>query len=163
PFGLPVMHEKANEFATAFRGIPQAELMQRLRDDFHKMQELLDALGPDDWTGLMVTHAYMGPVPASCYAAGHLAPYRLHWCALSEKQQRHADVSAETSRARIAVQSIEPRSTRWPNRHRTAISAHPSGVACCLDVLTRQVGQAGDGRGLADRGVGPVVVVLVDP
>ena len=72
PFGLPVMHEKANEFATAFRGIPQAELMQRLRDDFHKMQELLDALGPDDWTGLMVTHAYMGPVPAFFYAAGQL-------------------------------------------------------------------------------------------
>ena len=78
PFGLPVMHEKANEFATAFRGVPQAELMQRLRDDFHKMQELLDAVGPDDWTGLMVTHAYMGPVPAFFYAAGQLMDYGVH-------------------------------------------------------------------------------------
>lgn len=78
PFGLPVMHEKADEFATAFRGVPQAELMQRLRDDFHKMQELLDALGPDDWTGLMITHPYMGPVPAFFYAAGQLMDYGVH-------------------------------------------------------------------------------------
>ena len=78
PFGLPVMHEKADEFATAFRGVPREELMQRLRDDFHKMQELLDALGPDDWTGLMVTHAYMGPVPAFFYAAGQLMDYGVH-------------------------------------------------------------------------------------
>ena len=32
-----------------------------------------------------------------------------------------------------------------------------------LGVLPGEVGQAGDGRDLADRGVGPVVVVLVDP
>ena len=78
PFGLPVMHEKADEFATAFRGVPREELMQRLRDDFHKMQEILDALGPDDWTGLMITHPYMGPVPAFFYAAGQLMDYGVH-------------------------------------------------------------------------------------
>ena len=97
PFGLPVMHEKANEFATAFRGVPQAELMQRLRDDFHKMQELLDAIGPDDWTGFMVTHAYMGPVPAFFYAAGQLMDYGVHSWDIREGSGRNHALSGDAA------------------------------------------------------------------
>jgi uncharacterized protein (TIGR03083 family) len=78
PYGLVVMGEKVNEFATAFRGVPQAEMMDRLRADFHKMQEILEPIGPEDWTGFMVTHPYMGPVPAFFYAAGQLMDYGVH-------------------------------------------------------------------------------------
>jgi uncharacterized protein (TIGR03083 family) len=78
PHGLPLMAEKANEGATAFRGVPQAELVERLRADFEKMQGILQPLSADDWTGLMVTHAYMGPVPAFFYAAGQLMDYGVH-------------------------------------------------------------------------------------
>jgi len=77
-YGLTVMSEKVNEKATAFRGTPQSEMMDRLRADFHKMQELLEPIGPEDWTGLMVTHPYMGPVPAFFYAAGQLMDYGVH-------------------------------------------------------------------------------------
>ena len=78
PYGLVVMGEKVNEFATAFRGVPQAEMMDRLRSDFDKMQEILEPIGPEDWTGFMVTHPYMGPVPAFFYAAGQLMDYGVH-------------------------------------------------------------------------------------
>jgi len=78
PHGLAVMSELANEGAVALRDVPRDELMERLRTDFHKMQEILEALGPDEWTGLMVTHAYMGPVPAFFYAAGQLMDYGVH-------------------------------------------------------------------------------------
>lgn len=78
PYGLVVMGQKVNEFATAFRGVPQAEMMDRLKADFHKMQEILEPIGPDDWTGFMVTHPYMGPVPAFFYAAGQLMDYGVH-------------------------------------------------------------------------------------
>jgi uncharacterized protein (TIGR03083 family) len=78
PWGLPAMHEKVNEYASALRGASQSELLQRLRDDFDKMQQILEALGPEEWTGLMVTHAYMGPVPAFFYAAGQLMDYAVH-------------------------------------------------------------------------------------
>jgi uncharacterized protein (TIGR03083 family) len=78
PHGLRVMAQLANEGATAFRGVPQDELMERLRTDFEKMQGILEALSADDWTGLMVTHAYMGPVPAFFYAAGQLMDYGVH-------------------------------------------------------------------------------------
>jgi uncharacterized protein (TIGR03083 family) len=97
PFGLPAMHEKADEFAVAFRGVPQAELMQRLRDDFHKMQELLDAIGPDDWTGFMVTHAYMGPVPAFFYAAGQLMDYGVHSWDIREGSGRNHALSGDAA------------------------------------------------------------------
>jgi len=97
PFGLPAMHEKVNEFATAFRGVPQAEMMQRLRDDFAKMQEILQALGPDDWTGLMVTHAYMGPVPAFFYAAGQLMDYGVHSWDIREGSGRAHALSGDAA------------------------------------------------------------------
>jgi uncharacterized protein (TIGR03083 family) len=78
PYGLAVMGQKVNEFATAFRGVPQEEMMDRLKADFHKMREILEPIGPEDWTGFMVTHPYMGPVPAFFYAAGQLMDYGVH-------------------------------------------------------------------------------------
>ena len=91
PHGLPLMSEKANEGAVALRGVPQAELIERLRTDFTKMQEILQALDPDDWTGLMVTHAYMGPVPAFFYAAGQLMDYGVHsWDIRETSGKAHA-------------------------------------------------------------------------
>jgi uncharacterized protein (TIGR03083 family) len=78
PYGLTEMSRKVNEFATAFRGVPQDELMDRLKSDFHRMQGILEPIGPEDWTGFMVTHPYMGPVPAFFYAAGQLMDYGVH-------------------------------------------------------------------------------------
>jgi uncharacterized protein (TIGR03083 family) len=97
PAGLPAMAQLANEGATAFRGVPQAELMERLRVDFEKMQGILEALGPDDWTGLLVTHAYMGPVPAFFYAAGQLMDYGVHSWDIRETSGRGHTLSGEAA------------------------------------------------------------------
>ncbi|MEO7351008.1 MAG: maleylpyruvate isomerase family mycothiol-dependent enzyme [Marmoricola sp.] len=97
PHGLPLMSGKANEGATAFRGIPQAEMVERLRSDFEKMQGILEPLGPDDWTGLMVTHAYMGPVPAFFYAAGQLMDYGVHSWDIRETSGRAHALSGDAA------------------------------------------------------------------
>ena len=97
PHGLKAMARLANEGATAFRGVPQEEMMGRLRGDFEKMQELLDAIGPDDWTGLMVTHPYMGPVPAFFYAAGQLMDYGVHSWDIRETSGRGHALSGEAA------------------------------------------------------------------
>lgn len=77
--GLAVMSKMVDEGATALREIPQAELMERLRTDFYKLRdEILMPLGPDEWTGFIVTHPYMGPVPAFFYAAGQLMDFGVH-------------------------------------------------------------------------------------
>jgi uncharacterized protein (TIGR03083 family) len=82
--GLPVMAELANQGATSFRSVSQKEMVQRLHDDFDKMQGILQPLGPDEWTGMMVTHAYMGPAPAFFFAAGQLMDYGVHTWDLRE-------------------------------------------------------------------------------
>jgi uncharacterized protein (TIGR03083 family) len=78
PHGLVVMSRLVDEGASALRDIPQDELLDRLRSDFYKMQEILEPLGPEEWTGFMVTHPYMGPVPAFFYAAGQLMDFGVH-------------------------------------------------------------------------------------
>jgi uncharacterized protein (TIGR03083 family) len=91
PRGLPSMGRLANDGATAFRGESQAAMLERLEADRHKMMELLQALGPDEWTGLMVSHAYMGPVPAFFYAAGQLMDFAVHsWDIREGAGQAHA-------------------------------------------------------------------------
>jgi uncharacterized protein (TIGR03083 family) len=78
PHGLPAMSRLAGDGAIAFRDASQAEMLERLHTDFAKVMELLEGIGPDDWTGLMVTHAYMGPVPAYMFAAGQLMDFGVH-------------------------------------------------------------------------------------
>ncbi len=36
-------------------------MVQRLHDDFDTMHGILAPLDAQDWTGMMVTHAYVGP------------------------------------------------------------------------------------------------------
>ncbi len=76
--GLRVMPQRVNERATAFRELSQQEMTERLRSDFAKMMEIFQALGPDEWTGLLVQHVYMGPLPAFFYPAFQLMDYGVH-------------------------------------------------------------------------------------
>ncbi|TWD83138.1 uncharacterized protein (TIGR03083 family) [Kribbella amoyensis] len=77
-YGLPGMAERVDQRALALRDVPRPELVARLRQDFDRMSEILDALGPDDWAGLTVAHFYMGPLPAFFYPAFQLMDYGVH-------------------------------------------------------------------------------------
>ena len=76
--GLPSMHERAGEMGVSLGVLPQQEAMNRIRGDFDKMIGILEPLTPEEWTGLMVSHFYMGPLPAFFYAAGQLMDYGVH-------------------------------------------------------------------------------------
>jgi uncharacterized protein (TIGR03083 family) len=78
PHGLRVMAGMLDEHAQAFRSVPQAELLQRLRDDLEQMMGVFEELRAEDWTGLMVPHPYMGPIPAFLYPTFHLVDYGVH-------------------------------------------------------------------------------------
>jgi uncharacterized protein (TIGR03083 family) len=78
PYGLSGMGARVNAQATAFRDLPQQEMMDRLRSDFDRMMAILDGLSAEEWTGLMVPHFYMGTLPAYFYAAGQLMDYAVH-------------------------------------------------------------------------------------
>jgi uncharacterized protein (TIGR03083 family) len=75
---LTSMSQVAGDRAIAFRDASREEMLERLTTDFDKIMELLDGIDAEDWTGLIVTHPYMGPVPAFFYAGGQLMDFAVH-------------------------------------------------------------------------------------
>jgi uncharacterized protein (TIGR03083 family) len=78
PLGLRVMAQRVDEGAKAFRKVPRDELLDRLRDDRDRMMEQFRSLSDRDWSGLMVPHPYMGPLPAMFYPMFQLVDYAVH-------------------------------------------------------------------------------------
>jgi uncharacterized protein (TIGR03083 family) len=78
PYGLTGMHERAGQQATRFRDLSQPETLARLHADLDKLMGILEPMSAEEWTGYMVPHFYMGPVPAFFYAAGQLMDYAVH-------------------------------------------------------------------------------------
>jgi uncharacterized protein (TIGR03083 family) len=91
PHGLAAMSQVAGDRAIDFRDQTREQMIDRLHTDFDKVMELLADVGPDDWGGLIVTHPYMGPVPAFIYAAGQLMDFGVHsWDIREGSGQAHA-------------------------------------------------------------------------
>ena len=68
----------ADQRALAMRDVPREELLDRLRDDFEKAMKMFEGVEEKDWGGFMVTHAYMGSLPAFFYPIGQLMDYGVH-------------------------------------------------------------------------------------
>ncbi|MFC4111294.1 maleylpyruvate isomerase family mycothiol-dependent enzyme [Nonomuraea zeae] len=96
-YGLPGMGARVNEQAVALRGIPQKELLDRLKTDFERMRAILRDLGEDEWAGLTVPHYYMGPLPAYFYAAGQLMDYAVHSWDIRQGTGRAHGLSGEAA------------------------------------------------------------------
>jgi uncharacterized protein (TIGR03083 family) len=87
-YGLTGMGARVNQQALAFRGTPQDEMMDRVRADFATFMGILEALTPEEWTGLLVPHFYMGPLPAFFYPAFQLMDYGVHSWDIRQGQGR---------------------------------------------------------------------------
>jgi len=76
--GLAVMGETLNDHALEFRSLSREEALSRLKADAQKLDDIFEALTPDEWGGFLVTHPYMGPVPAGFYPAFQIMDYAIH-------------------------------------------------------------------------------------
>lgn len=76
--GLRVMAKRVDEGAKAFRKVPQDEMIGRLREDADRMMGEFESLSEADWSGLMVPHPFMGPLPAMFYPVFQLVDYAVH-------------------------------------------------------------------------------------
>jgi uncharacterized protein (TIGR03083 family) len=76
--GLQVMGETLNDHAMEFRSLPREEALARLHRVADEVLSILEALTPEEWTGFIVTHPYMGPVPAGWYASFQIMDYGIH-------------------------------------------------------------------------------------
>jgi uncharacterized protein (TIGR03083 family) len=76
--GLAVMAETLNDHAKDFRKLSREEALSRFKKNAEKLDGMLDALTPDEWTGFMVSHPYSGPVPAGFYGTFQIMDYGVH-------------------------------------------------------------------------------------
>jgi hypothetical protein len=61
------------------------------------MMGILEPLTAEEWTGLIVPHFYMGPVPAFIYAAGQLMDYAVHSWDIRQGTGRAHALSADAA------------------------------------------------------------------
>jgi uncharacterized protein (TIGR03083 family) len=64
--------------AKALRDIPRSQLVARCRRDLETMMATFTSLTDAEWSGLMVPHKYMGPLPAYFYPIFQLVDYAVH-------------------------------------------------------------------------------------
>jgi uncharacterized protein (TIGR03083 family) len=76
--GMLVMGETLNDHAKEFRSLPREEALARLRRDADQVMSIFEALTPEEWEGFLVTHPYMGPVPAGFYPSFQIMDYGIH-------------------------------------------------------------------------------------
>jgi uncharacterized protein (TIGR03083 family) len=115
PRGLLVMHEMAGTSARAFGGLSQQEMMARARADLDKMMGILEPLNEEEWGGLLVSHAYMGPVPAFVYAGGQLMDYGVHTWDIRQGSGRAHALPADTADLLVPFMFIIWQSTVRPD------------------------------------------------
>ncbi len=85
PYGLKVMASRLDERALSFRGRPREELLARFKRDYDTLMSIFEGLSGPEWTGLLVSHPYMGPVPACCYPVFQIMDYSVHKWDIREK------------------------------------------------------------------------------
>lgn len=78
PLGVHDMAGHVDRGAQAHRGTPQAEMLDRMREVRARMLGIVDGLSDDEWSGLLVPHKYMGPLPAAFYPLFQLVDYAVH-------------------------------------------------------------------------------------
>jgi uncharacterized protein (TIGR03083 family) len=95
--GVRVMSDRLDAGAKEHRGLSQAEAVSRLRADFGKMMEICEALGPEEWGGLIVPHKYMGPLPAFFYPVFQLVDYGVHGWDIRQGTGRAHGLAGDTA------------------------------------------------------------------
>jgi len=78
PLGLPIMASKLDEGALRFRELSKEQAIARLKSDSDKLFEIFDALDAQQWSGEMIPHTFMGPLPTCFFAAFQLIDYSIH-------------------------------------------------------------------------------------
>jgi uncharacterized protein (TIGR03083 family) len=78
PLGLVGMAAKLDEAATSFRSLTKEQAIARLKTASDRLFEIFDALDEQSWSGEMVPHVFMGPLPAYFFAAFQLLDYSIH-------------------------------------------------------------------------------------
>jgi uncharacterized protein (TIGR03083 family) len=78
PLGVTGMAKMLDDAAKRFRSSSRTQLIARLKESSTELFDIFDALTPEQWTGEMIPHVYMGPLPTLMYPAWQLVDYSVH-------------------------------------------------------------------------------------
>lgn len=78
PRGMRVYAEELSTAACAYHELPQHELVARLVPLSERLFAYFHDLDEQQWTGMLVPHKYVGPVPAFMMATFQLMDYTVH-------------------------------------------------------------------------------------
>jgi uncharacterized protein (TIGR03083 family) len=76
--GLAGMAPLLDQGAQRFRSLSKEQAIARLESSSDKLFEIFDALDEKQWAGEIVSHVYMGPLPAAFFAGFQLLDYSIH-------------------------------------------------------------------------------------
>jgi uncharacterized protein (TIGR03083 family) len=116
PHGLLPMAQLLDEHAQAFRSESQPAMIRRLRNDLDQMMTVFEGLSDEDWTGLMVPHPFMGPVPAFFYPTFHLVDYGVHGWDIREGLGMTTGLSGDVGDFLAPIMFILWQATTVPDR-----------------------------------------------
>lgn len=111
PLGLQIMAERLDDHARAFRTLGKEDALKRVHTAFDRMLELSDELTDQEWTGLVVPHPYMGPLPACCYPVFQLVDYTVHAWDVRERSGSPRPLSGDAADLLVPVALIVWKST----------------------------------------------------
>jgi uncharacterized protein (TIGR03083 family) len=104
--GLTVMADRLDDHARAFRSLSRADTLKRATEDYDRMRAIIDGLSDEEWTSFLVTHPYMGPVPAGFYPEFQLIDYTVHGWDIREGVGAQRPLSGDAADLLVPVMLI---------------------------------------------------------
>ena len=125
--GVRVMADRLDEAAKAHRVMSRDAALGRLRTDFAAMMDICEALGPDEWGGLLVPHKFMGPLPAFFYPVFQLMDYSVHGWDIRQGTGRAHGLDGDTADLLAPFMFILWQATAEPTDEPVATGVRVSG------------------------------------
>lgn len=97
PLGLRVMGQKLDEGSRRLRVVPRTELIARLKRASGQLFDIFDRLDAPQWTGELIPHVFMGPLPTFFYPAFQLMDYGVHGWDARDGVGRSAPLSEDAA------------------------------------------------------------------
>jgi uncharacterized protein (TIGR03083 family) len=157
---LDAMAATANERALKFRNEPREELLARLRSDFSQVMDMFGDVSEEDWGGFLITHGYMGPLPAFFYPIAQLMDYGVHGWDVREGLGMPHFLSADAADLLVPFMFVLWQATTDPARlqgQSLEVAVRVSGrnegtyrVTCSADGMSYELGSVDNAPALID-------------
>jgi uncharacterized protein (TIGR03083 family) len=105
--GLKPMAKMLDEGARRFRSLSRQDAVSRLKNSSDKLWHILDNLNEQQWTGEIVSHVYMGPLPACFYPTFQLIDYSIHsWDIRAGQSDNPTPISEAAAETLVPIMMI---------------------------------------------------------